>query len=111
MNRRALLKGIACVAGGLVLPASVGEVAAEVERRWWSLGAVPGREPRIVDVWEQDFIQTMPHKYGPSTPFLVIPQTFREEAWFTYYAMAKVLDGDNDRLLTVPAQYTFGNDV
>lgn len=32
MNRRALLKGIAGVAGALVLPPSVGEVAAEVAR-------------------------------------------------------------------------------
>lgn len=58
MNRRRLLQGVVAGAAGLLLPPSVGEVAAEVERRWWSLGAVPGREPRIVDVWEQDFIQS-----------------------------------------------------
>ena len=43
MNRRDLLRGFAAAASGLLVPASVGEVAAEVERRWWALGAMPGR--------------------------------------------------------------------
>ena len=56
MNRRNLLRGFVGAASGLLVPASVGEVAAEVERRWWALGAMPGRDSRIIDVWEQDFV-------------------------------------------------------
>ena len=45
MNRRALLRGMAAGAAGLLLPASVGEVTASVERRYWALGGVPGYCP------------------------------------------------------------------
>ncbi len=40
MNRRDLLKGVAGLTAGLVLPASVAE-NAEVAKRYWSLGAMP----------------------------------------------------------------------
>lgn len=43
MNRRRLLQGVVAGAAGLLLPPSVGEVAAEVERRYWALGQMPGR--------------------------------------------------------------------
>lgn len=56
MNRRDLLRGVLGVAGGLVLPPSVADVAAEVERRYWALGQMPGRDSLIIDMWEQDFI-------------------------------------------------------
>lgn len=48
MNRRAFLGGLAGMAGALVLPASVTENAAEA-RRWWALGAMPGREVKGLD--------------------------------------------------------------
>lgn len=59
MNRRTLLAGFVAGAAGLILPGGVSE-NAETARRWWSLGAVPGRDPRIIDMWEQDFIQSPP---------------------------------------------------
>lgn len=40
MNRRTLLRGLAGVAGGLILPAGVAD-AAEAGRRVWALGAMP----------------------------------------------------------------------
>ena len=44
MNRRRLLQGVVAGAAGLLLPPSVGEVAAEVERRYWALGQMPERD-------------------------------------------------------------------
>ncbi len=41
MNRRDLLKGVAGLTAGLLLPSTVAENAAEA-RRYWALGAMPG---------------------------------------------------------------------
>ncbi len=51
MNRRDLFRGLAGVAGGLILPPSVADAAESVERRFWALGGMPGREiPAYYDV-------------------------------------------------------------
>lgn len=55
MNRRTLLRGMAAGAAGLLLPPSVGEVAAEVERRYWSLGAMPGRVSNLIVMHDHPF--------------------------------------------------------
>lgn len=67
MNRRDLFRGIVGVGAGLVLPPTVADAAEEVGKRYWSLGAVP-RADQVIDMWDQDFIQTMPHRYGPPMP-------------------------------------------
>ena len=58
MSRRTLLRGLVGASAALILPPSVVDAADEVSRRWWALGEMPGRDPRIIDMWEQDFIQT-----------------------------------------------------
>lgn len=47
MNRRNLLKGVAGLTAGLLLPSTVAE-NAETARRYWALGAMPGKESPII---------------------------------------------------------------
>lgn len=58
MNRRDLFRGVFGASMALVLPPSVADAAEEVGKRYWSLGGMPGRDPRIIAMWDQDFIVT-----------------------------------------------------
>lgn len=86
MNRRDILKGIAGVAGGLLFPPSVVEAAKE-GRRIWALGAMPGRDPRIIDVWQQDFIVSGRFDADAEWTKRLIEH---REGVFMFYAMAQV---------------------
>lgn len=58
MNRRRLLQGVVAGAAGLLLPPSVGEAAAAVERRYWALGAMPGRGLVYPDYLASAYLET-----------------------------------------------------
>lgn len=92
MNRRDLLRGLAGVAGGLVLPASVADVAAEVERRYWSLGAMPGVEQagRISDAVIRYAL--LKEQFADGGRFITkVPYAVETvEEWVMYHTIAQV---------------------
>lgn len=113
MNRRELLAGLAGVAGGLILPASVAE-NAEAGRRWWALGAIPERRVMGLDDvfpdWQEE-IAARPLMRDAMTYDAMLRGALSEsgmsvEEQMTYWVMGRVLAGGKRELLPIYLDYT-----
>lgn len=101
MNRRELFRGLAGVAGALILPPSVADAAEEVGRRWWALGAIPERT-----------IETRRPAYMGGVPFPYVADLTRhmsEQEAIIYYAIAQVTG--TKTIEPIPGRYVIPNSL